>query len=204
MAFRAYRSFRLALFNGSKYTWAGTDYSNMMLSDDIVLPDTIAANTSMSYNVPMNSSTYTGNHTFSVIIPEVFDLVNVIDGTIRGITKVAAVLNDGHTHDYVRINSCSLGLVAVDNVGNERTILAPTVIDSTAVQSPQYGGTTSRIFMWWLDVGHAEIRSNERLRIDYIINYTTYDYLNDDSGSIRILNAANGDENIIVLPFVVS
>jgi hypothetical protein len=204
MSFRAYQEFKFAPLNGSGYTWAGTTYSDVMLKSDISLPDELSVRASTAYSVPMSDNVYTGDHTFSMIVPDVFDLVNAIDGTIRGITTMAATLNDGHGSDYVKINSCSIGIVAVDGDGNERDILETTVIDSTVVQSVQYDGTTTRTFIWWLDVPHAEISAAERLRIDYTLNYTTYDYLGDDSGSISMPNEINGDQNSIIIPFVMS
>jgi len=202
MAFRGLQKYRLATFTGSEYAWGGTTHDDMMLSDDVTVPDEVGINTSIVQSYPNSPSS--GTKTFSLIFPEAFDIVSVYDGTAWGTVKIKVTMPDINNGNSITVTSCDIKLVAVDSDGNEREIIPQTTVYDTNFGLSDYGPESlTRTFMWWYHISDAEIRINERMRIDYLITWSAGGSINPRDGTIELVNSRNGDETMIALPAVI-
>lgn len=203
MSFRAINDYRLISLNGSKYPWGGTNYTNVMISSDYSVTDELGVNSGMTYNFTHpGSGGASGSKTFTAILPEVYDVVSVFDGTMVTVTKLTAQMTDSSsTAHYVRLDSCEIGLYAIDSDGNERTIVSPVEVWDGTLQTNMSSQATT-IFMNWEQISDAEININERLLIKYTIDYYVTSVLSRNC-IIRVANSRNWDETTLSLPAVI-
>lgn len=201
MAYRARKQYKMAAFSGSRFSWAGTDYSNMMLSSDITIPDSISINTALSQAMPTSPSS--GTFTRSFIFPEVYDVVSVFDGTAYGTVKMGVDMPDISSGNHPRVTSVNIKLEAIDESGVSRTLIPQTEVEDQDFGLDPYDETMTYAFMWWLQVDDIQVELNERMKFTIIADWNNPDALNDRDGSVKLYNSRNGEDTMIVLPAVI-
>lgn len=202
MGFRALQKYRMVAFNGSRFPWAGTDYTKMMVSSEITIPDSVSISTSLSYTSP--NSPCSGTFTQSFILPEVYDVVKVFDGTAFGTVKIESGIIDVTSQNKLTLHNVTMNLEAINQDGNIRELIPTYYIQEDPLSCQGYDNRTiNQSFMWWMQLDEMKININERIRYTISIPWTNYSALNQRKIYIRLMNARNGDDTMITFPGVV-
>lgn len=200
MGIRGYQKFNMIVASESQYSWASTDYSLIALNSDTTLPTGLstAASTGTSSHTVTDATL-----TKSFIIPRVFDVFSVIDGTVEGSLKLYALVgSSSHTSDWSEVTKATVAMRAIDSSGSTRTVSAAQEVWSGSLKCEDDGSTDTKQIMYWIDVEDVVIQANERLLIDYTLTYSIYDYLDDDTLGVGMYCTQDTDETAITLPFV--
>lgn len=202
MAIRGYQQYDLIITDDSQYTWGGTDYSLIAIKSDTTIPTGLST-TAYIGETRNNQPSITGaEFTKSFIIPTVYDVLTIIDGTISGTIKLAAYDDIiGGAGDYCEVVKAELTIKAIDTAGASRTVAAKQEIWSGQIRSTN-DGTISAQMMYWIDVEEAIVEANERIVLDYTITYNTQDGGSDEDMAAYIYCTQDTDETTITLPFV--
>lgn len=182
-------------FTGSTYRWAEVDYSGILLKDGTTVPDSVSITNPWSYDV---TGTQSGTKTFTFMSPEVYDVAQVVDGTITGTLKFyaqAASTGSG----YGRITRADVALSKVSAGGDEVGILDETVWTGTL--QANLGQTVSLGVMFWTSASGVMLAYNERLKMIITLHYSTLDS-NSQGRSIGLYCSANNEETSITVPFI--
>lgn len=202
MAIRGYQEYVLIITDDSQYSWGGTDYDLVALKSDTTIPSGLST-TAYTGEERNNQASITGaTFTKSFIIPTVYDVLTIIDGTISGTLKLAAYDNiTGSPSDYCEVVKAELTIKAIDSSGTSRTVAAKQEIWSGQVRSTNDGTITAQM-MYWIDVEEAIVEANERIVLDYTITYNTLDSGSDEDMAAYLYCTQGTDEAKITLPFV--
>ena len=200
MGVRGYQKYNIVVTTESQYTWASTDYTLFGLRTDVTIPSGLSTETSVSDTT--TGSTTDKEFTKTFIIPGVFDVLTIIDGTISGTIKLAAENDSATVPDTITITKAELTLRAMDSTGSARTISAKQEIWSGSLQTVGGQAIQTLQLMYWAEVEDIQIYANERILIDYTITYTTVDTLATDTFSAYIYCTPDTDETTMTMPFV--
>lgn len=200
MGMRGYQQYDMIIAGESQYSWGGTDYTHLALKLGTTIPTGMS--TSNSTGITRNNQPSITGATFdrSFIIPTVFDVLSIIDGTMSGTIKLGAY-DDPTGGASCEITKAELTLLAIDASGTERTIATKQEIWAGSIYSWNDGWVTKQM-MYWIDVVDAIVYAKERIVLKYTITYSTVDGFASDEQKAHIYCTPDTDETTITLPFV--
>ena len=203
MGIRGYQQHNMIIASESQYTWGGTDYTNLALRSDTTIPTGLSTSDYLEVQRNNQSSITDATFTESFIIPTVFDVLSIIDGTIAGTIKLQTRIEGTYSvTSWISITKAELTIRAIDSAGSARTIASKQTIFSGEVKAEHGTLTASAQFMYWIDVEDVIVSANERIVLDYTITYSTHDSLAQDDFRARLYCTPDTDETTITLPFV--
>lgn len=203
MGIRGYQKHIPIITTESQYSWGGTDYTQLALKSDTTIP--AGLNSADYAEMQRENQPDITDATFveSFIIPTVFDVLTIVDGTIEGTIKLQAMIIGTYSvTSYISITKAELTIRAIDSAGSARTIAAKQTIWSGEIKAEDGATTTAEQLMYWIDVEDMSVSANERIVLDYTITYSTDDIFAQDDFRARLYCTPDTDETTITLPFV--
>lgn len=204
MGIRGYQKYTMHVLIDDAITWGGSGYNQLALGGDITVPSGIGAD-DYTEVTSINQPAATGvTFTERFLIPNVFDALTIVDGTLSGTIKLAtaytAQLLGTGTLD---ITKAELEVIAVNSAGSERTINTKAEIWTGSIETTEtIDELISQQIIFMIQMEEAELLANEKIALDFTI---TYDNSNSASGRsylVRLYATVGTDEMTTTLPFI--
>jgi hypothetical protein len=199
---RGYKELTCIKFADSDFTWGSTTSEYIMLDSGVTIPTNVSTTDIVSSSVTPDWPAATGTKTYTFLLPDVFDVVSVMDGTAYGSFRLYTNVNGtGTSGSYAEITSVDITLEAVDSDDNTRELFSDTVWTGSC--KAELGETVYLGIMYWFDMKKQEIACNERLALTIEFDYTSNDLHENSSRKVGITCSADDKDMTLTLPFIV-
>ena len=204
MASRGYQDLNMRVAGNSPYAWGGSNYTLIMFGAGDSYPSAVVTAAFTSFqtpDTPAGTNDIEHVHDFDVIVPDIYDAMSIIEGTVKGNIRFG-VSHFGVGGEYTRITNINLILNAVDTNGSVRELSSNSVWSGTLQAT-----TTTEVILqtrYWIDVEKIILDSSERLVCQFEFTATVHSIQAGDHGTLFLHCTNETEETAVSLPFVMS